>query len=116
MHLYNDPYDRFGRLQYEMLRAIRLVVDTGLHEFGWTRKKAISYFIEKTGKSRKDAEVEIGRYVSSPGQALAYKIGELTIQRLGARAKKELGSHFDLRSFNDAVVSKESMPLILLER
>lgn len=114
--LYDDPYDKFGRLQYEMLRAVRLVIDTGLHEFGWTRPQAIAYFMENTGKPSREALVEIDRYINSPGQALAYKVGELRIQELRSKANKELGSNFDLRSFNDVVLSMGSVPLDILEK
>lgn len=114
--LYADPYDKLGRLNYEMLRAVRLVLDTGLHEFGWTRARALAYFVENTGKPLKDAVVEVDRYIGSPGQALAYKIGELKIQQLRSRASKQLGASFDLRSFNDTVLSIGSVPLDILEK
>jgi len=114
--LYNDPYDKFGRLEYEMIRAVRLVIDTGIHEFGWTRAQAMSYFVENTGKRAKDAAIEADRCISSPGQALAYKVGELRIQQLRSRASRQLGPNFDLRNFHDAVLSIGSVPLNILEK
>jgi uncharacterized protein (DUF885 family) len=115
MGFYTDPYSRFGQLTYEMWRAIRLVVDTGLHAMGWTRQQAIDYFAENAGKSEHDIIVEVDRYIVWPGQALAYKIGELKIKELRSFAEEALGEAFDLRAFHDQVLSEGSIPLNLLE-
>ena len=115
MGFYTDPYSRFGQLTYEMWRAIRLVVDTGLHAMGWTRQQAIDYFAENAGKSEHDIMVEVDRYIVWPGQALAYKIGELKIKELRSFAEDALGKAFDLRAFHDEVLSEGSIPLNLLE-
>jgi uncharacterized protein (DUF885 family) len=114
--LYKDPYSRFGQLTYEIWRAIRLVVDTGIHTMGWTRQQAIDYFKANSAKAEHDIEVEIDRYIVSPGQALAYKIGELKIKEMRAYAQKELGDKFDLRAFHDHVLGNGAVPLDLLER
>ena len=114
--LYKDPYSRFGQLTFEMWRAIRLVVDTGLHAKGWTREQAVQFFLDNAGKSRHDIEVEVDRYIVWPGQALAYKIGELKIKELRARAEKELGDRFEVRAFHDVVLGSGALPLDLLEQ
>jgi uncharacterized protein (DUF885 family) len=114
--LYKDPYSRFGQLTYEIWRAIRLVVDTGIHTMGWTRQQAIDYFKANSAKAEHDIEVEIDRYIVSPGQALAYKLGELKIKELRAYAQKELGEKFDVRAFHDHVLGNGAVPLDLLER
>ncbi|HEX9941967.1 MAG TPA: DUF885 domain-containing protein [Thermoanaerobaculia bacterium] len=114
--LYKDPYTRFGQLTYEMWRAVRLVVDTGLHTMGWTRQQAIDYFKANAGKAEHDIEVEVDRYIVNPGQALAYKIGELKIKELRAHAEKELGPKFDVRAFHDHVLGNGALPLDLLEK
>jgi uncharacterized protein (DUF885 family) len=112
---YTDPYGNFGRLTYEMWRACRLVVDTGLHAKGWTRAQAIDFMAERTALSRHEVETEVDRYISWPGQALAYKMGELKIRELRARAESALGSRFDVRAFHDAVLANGSVPLAILE-
>jgi uncharacterized protein (DUF885 family) len=114
--LYKDPYSRFGQLTYEIWRAIRLVVDTGIHTMGWTRQQAIDYFKANSAKAEHDIEVEIDRYIVSPGQALAYKLGELKIKEMRAYAQKELGDRFDIRAFHDHVLGNGAVPLDLLER
>lgn len=115
MGFYKDPYSRFGQLTYEIWRAIRLVVDTGMHALGWSRDRAIQYFIENSGKTQHDIVVEIDRYIAWPGQALAYKIGELKIKELRARAEKELGEAFDIRAFHDQVIGEGALPLSVLD-
>ena len=113
--LYTDPYAKFGQLTYEMWRAIRLVVDTGMHALGWSRQQAIDYFVENAGKSEHDITVEVDRYIVWPGQALAYKLGELKIKELRAYATKELGPKFDVRLFHDEVLRNGAVPLSLLD-
>ncbi|MCG9748481.1 DUF885 domain-containing protein [Shewanella sp. Isolate8] len=113
---YQDPYSNFGRLTYEMWRAARLVVDTGMHAKGWTRQQAIDYMASNTALSLHNVTTEIDRYISWPGQALSYKIGELTIKRLRAKAEKALGEKFDIRAFHDAVLANGSVPMALLEQ
>lgn len=112
---YEDPYSNFGRLTYEMWRACRLVVDTGIHSKGWTRQQAINYLASHVALSLHEIRTEIDRYISWPGQALAYKIGELTILRLRQEAEKALGMNFDIREFHDIVLSAGSVPLPILE-
>jgi prolyl oligopeptidase len=116
MGFYRDPYFKFGQLSYEMWRAIRLVVDTGIHAEGWTREKAILYFRENTAQDDRAIDAEINRYISIPGQAVAYTIGELKIKELRAAAQKELGPAFDVRAFHDEVLRHGAMPLDLLEQ
>lgn len=115
MGFYTDPYSKFGQLTYEMWRAIRLVVDTGMHALGWSRQRAIDFFKENAPKAEHDIIVEIDRYIVWPGQALAYKIGELKIRELRARAEKELGRDFDIRAFHDELLSEGALPLDILE-
>ncbi|NWG71897.1 MAG: DUF885 domain-containing protein [Parvularculaceae bacterium] len=113
---YEDPYSNFGRLSYEMWRACRLVVDTGMHAKGWTREQAIEFMKENTALSEHNIKAEVDRYIAWPGQALAYKIGELKLKELRARASKALGPKFDLRRFHDAVLGEGALPLSILER
>ena len=115
MGMYSDPYDRFGALSAEMLRACRLVVDTGLHTRGWTRERAIRYLADNTGVHDDYAAAEVDRYIVIPGQALGYKIGELKIKELRARAHSALGGKFDLRRFHNAVLDDGAVPLTVLE-
>ena len=115
MNLYDDPYDKFGQLTYDMWRAIRLVVDTGMHYKDWTRDDAINLFIENTAKSQLDIENEVDRYIAWPGQALAYKIGQLKILELRTKAEKELGNEFDIKDFHHEVLKRGSLPLNILE-
>ena len=113
--LYEDPFDRFGQLSYDMWRAVRLVVDTGMHYKGWTRDEAIQYFVGNAPRKKLDIVNEIDRYISWPGQALAYKIGQLKILELRAMAQSQLGEAFDLRRFHDRLLSQGAIPLSLLE-
>tara|TARA_B100000941_G_scaffold109340_1_gene76608 strand:+ start:2477 stop:4276 length:1800 start_codon:yes stop_codon:yes gene_type:complete len=115
INLYDDPYDKFGQLTYDMWRAIRLVVDTGMHYKDWTREDAINLFIENSAKSILDIENEVDRYIAWPGQALAYKIGQLKILELRSKAEKELGEKYDIKDFHDEVLKRGSLPLDLLE-
>jgi uncharacterized protein (DUF885 family) len=116
MGLYKDPYQRFGTLSDEMLRAMRLVVDTGLHSKGWTREKAIAYMLANSDMGKTDATAEVERYIAIPSQALAYKIGALTISRLKAKAKKQLGAKFDVREFHNQILNTGALPLTVLEK
>jgi uncharacterized protein (DUF885 family) len=112
--LYKDPYSKFGQLSYEMWRAVRLVVDTGMHSKGWTREQAIQFFKDNTGKTDQDITVEVDRYIVWPGQALAYKLGQLKIRELRTQAQKRQGAKFDVRAFHDAVLENGAVPLQVL--
>ena len=116
MGLFKDPYQRFGTLSDEMLRAMRLVVDTGIHSKGWTREQAIQYMLSNSDMGKTDATAEVERYIAIPSQALAYKIGALTILRLKEKAKKELGMKFDVREFHNQVLNTGALPLTVLEK
>ena len=116
MGIYQTPYDHFGRLSYEMWRACRLVVDTGMHALGWSRERAQQYLADNTALSSQEVRTETDRYIAWPGQALAYKMGELKILELRASARKALGARFDLRAFHDAVLANGAVPLPVLER
>jgi uncharacterized protein (DUF885 family) len=116
MGIYHTPYEEFGRETYEMWRAARLVIDTGLHHKGWTRQQAIDYLASHTALSQHEVVTEVDRYISWPGQALSYKLGEIRIVELRARAEKALGAKFDLRAFHDAVLALGSVPLPVLEQ
>jgi uncharacterized protein (DUF885 family) len=116
MGFYKDPYAKFGRLTYDMWRAVRLVIDTGLHEMNWTRDQAIAFFKENAAKTDQDIIVEVDRYIVWPGQALGYKIGELKIRQLRRDAERRLGSRFDIRQFHDVVLGQGAVPLDVLER
>jgi uncharacterized protein (DUF885 family) len=115
MGLYTDPLQHWGTLDDEMLRAMRLVVDTGLHHKGWSRDQAIAYMLGNSGMGRSDAMGEVDRYIASPGQAVAYKIGAMTIQRLRRKAETALGPKFDLRAFHDQILGSGALPLPILE-
>jgi uncharacterized protein (DUF885 family) len=115
MDVYLTPYEHFGRLSYEMWRACRLVVDTGLHSQGWTRRRAMDYFVANTSLSKSNIRAEVDRYISWPGQALAYKLGELKIWELRRIAEHDLGDDFDLREFHDVVLGNGAVPLAMLE-
>ncbi|MFM1769952.1 MAG: hypothetical protein RJA22_2481 [Verrucomicrobiota bacterium] len=116
MGLYEDPYAKFGQLTYEMWRAVRLVVDTGIHHLRWSRQQAIDFFLAHAAKSELDVINEVDRYISWPGQALAYKVGEIKMQALRAKATRALGDRFDLRDFNDTVLQTGAVPLHIVER
>ncbi len=115
MGFYTDPYSKFGQLNYEMWRAVRLVLDTGIHAVGWSRQQAIDYFLENTALSEHEVTVEVDRYIAWPGQALAYKIGQLKIRLLRLSAQSQLGEKFDLRSFHDELLGAGALPLDVLE-
>lgn len=116
MGLYDNPYARFGYLDYQMWRAVRLVVDTGMHEFGWSRERAIRYFKDNTALSVENITNEVDRYIAWPGQALAYMIGEITIQDLRAKAKAALGEDFNVRAFHGVVLGHGSLPMSILKQ
>ena len=115
MGIYETPYEDFGRLTYEMWRACRLVIDTGIHQFGWTRERAVSYLRDRAALADHEINTEIDRYIAWPGQALAYKLGELQIRRHRREAEEKLGAKFDQRRFHDAILAIGSVPLPVLE-
>jgi uncharacterized protein (DUF885 family) len=115
MGMYETPYEDFGRLTYEMWRACRLVIDTGIHHFGWSREQAIDYLASNTALADHEVETEIDRYISNPGQALAYKLGEMLIRRKRAEAEARLGERFDQRWFHDVILDLGAVPLPVLE-
>jgi uncharacterized protein (DUF885 family) len=115
MGIYRTPYERFGQQSYEMWRAARLVIDTGIHRYGWSREQAIDYLASHTALSTHEVGTEVDRYISWPGQALSYKLGELTIRRVRKKAEAELGTRFDIRQFHDMILSLGSVPLPELE-
>ncbi|MET0299529.1 MAG: DUF885 domain-containing protein, partial [Flavitalea sp.] len=114
--LYEDPYQYFGMLSMEMHRAIRLVLETGIHTMGWTREQAISYSMENEAETEENIATEVDRYIATPGAALCYKIGQLKIRELRTKAEKKLGNKFSLKEFHNQVLSSGSLPLILLEK
>jgi uncharacterized protein (DUF885 family) len=115
MEIYETPYEDFGRLTYEMWRACRLVIDTGIHQFGWTRERAMDYLRQHAALSEHEITTEVERYIAWPGQALAYKLGELQIRRHRREAQERLGAAFDQRTFHDAILALGSVPLPTLE-
>jgi uncharacterized protein (DUF885 family) len=115
MGIYETPYEDFGRLTYEMWRAARLVIDTGIHAFGWSRQRAIDYLKANTALSDHEITTEIDRYIAWPGQAVSYKLGELQIRRHRAEAEAKLGAKFDQRYFHDAILQLGGVPLPVLE-
>jgi uncharacterized protein (DUF885 family) len=114
--MYKDPYQLFGHLNDELLRAMRLTVDTGIHAQGWTRDAAIAYMLDNSAMSRTEATAEVERYIANPGQALAYKVGQLTIQRLRNSAQEQLGASFDVRQFHAQVLDSGALPMAVLEK
>jgi uncharacterized protein (DUF885 family) len=113
--LYSDPFQDFGRLNSELFRAVRLVVDVGLHQKGWSRQQAVDYLTQNTLTSESGAMLEVDRYIAWPAQALSYKIGQLKISAIRAKAEKMLGSKFDIRAFHDELLKDGAVPLDLLE-
>ena len=116
MGLYDDPFQNFGRLDMEMIRAARLVVDSGLHTKGWRRERAIRYMQQNTSLNRAAVEQEINRYIVWPGQATSYKVGEPFIKRMRMKAEDQLGARFDIRDFHQHVLDSGAIPLAVLER
>ena len=115
MGSYHDDFSEYGRLNFEIWRAVRLVVDTGLHFYKWSRDEAIKYCMENSGEETHEIEVEVDRYIAMPGQALAYKIGELKILEIREKAKKTLGPKFEIRKFHDRLLEHGALPLNILE-
>jgi uncharacterized protein (DUF885 family) len=116
MGIYETPYEEFGQLTYEMWRAARLVVDTGIHHYGWSREQALQYMKDNVALSTHEITTEVDRYIAWPGQALAYKLGELQIRRHRAEAEAALGAKFDQRKFHDAILALGAVPLPVLEQ
>lgn len=116
MGLYRTPYEKFGALSYQSWRAVRLVVDTGIHAEGWTRQQAVDYMRANTALTHQNINTEVDRYIAWPGQSLSYMIGELTILKLRAQARRELGSRFDIKAFNDAILAGGTLPMNVLEQ
>jgi len=114
--MYQDPYSKFGQLTYEMWRAVRLVLDTGIHAMGWTREQALQFFKDNAPKAEQDITVEVDRYIAWPGQALAYKIGQLKFRELRDSAAAAFGPRFDIRAYHDEVLRNGALPLDLLEQ
>jgi uncharacterized protein (DUF885 family) len=115
MGMFSDPYQYYGRLSDEMLRAMRLVVDTGLHTKGWSREKAIQYMVDNSSMARSDVEAEVERYIATPAQALGYKIGQIRIREMRNKAEKTLGTKFDLKEFHSQVLSDGALPMDILD-
>jgi uncharacterized protein (DUF885 family) len=115
MGIYDTPEKEMGRLSYEMWRACRLVVDTGIHAKGWTKEQAVQFMLDNTALSAANIDAEVNRYISWPGQALGYKLGEIKIRELRARAEKALGVEFDVKRFHDAVLEQGAVPLDVLD-
>ena len=115
MGVYDNAYQQFGRLSYEMWRACRLVIDTGIHSQGWSRQQALDFLSSNTSLSQANVRAEVDRYISWPGQALSYKMGEIKIRQLRAKAEQQLGNKFDLRAFHDALLANGALPLEILE-
>ena len=115
MGIYTSPYEHFGKLTYEMWRACRLVVDTGIHAFGWSRDRAVNFMTDNTALSIHEVNTEIDRYISWPGQAISYKIGELKIRELRQKAQEKLGGQFDIREFHEIILEKGTVTLGILE-
>jgi uncharacterized protein (DUF885 family) len=115
MNLYTDPYSKFGYLNYQMWRAVRLVVDTGIHEYGWTRERAVKYMQDNTALANQNIATEVDRYIVWPGQALSYMIGEQTILQLRAEAQKKLGDKYNVRDFDNVVLGQGSLPMAILK-
>jgi uncharacterized protein (DUF885 family) len=116
MGMYTTPYEKFGQFTYEMWRACRLVVDTGIHAKGWTREQVVDYMASNTALSLHEINTETDRYISWPGQALSYKIGELKIRELRKKAKAKLGSKFDIREFHEVILGQGTVTLSILEK
>jgi uncharacterized protein (DUF885 family) len=115
MGVYENAYQHFGRLSFEMWRACRLVIDTGIHAKGWSRQQALDYLASNTSLSPANVRAEVDRYIAWPGQALSYKMGEIKIRQLRAEAEQALGNRFDLRAFHDALLANGALPLDILE-
>ena len=116
MSIYRTPYEAFGRLTYEMWRACRLVVDTGIHAKGWSRKQVVDYMLANTALSEHEINTETDRYIAWPGQALSYKMGEIMIRQLRRKAEESLGAEFDLRAFHELILEEGTVTLPIMER